>query len=198
MTGYPVDALLVVNVQNSFCHPDGAMYEPARPPLHDVEHVLQNIAAALAAARAAYTPVCFVRQCFQPGYADFGHRMPRLRDQLAMRGGLLAGSWDADFVDEVSPNPADLVIDACRADAFYNTPMESLLRSMAVRRLAVVGVTTNGAVETTARSAALRDFDVTVLADCTTSRTAQDRDTSLELLAAYEIADVALASPDLF
>jgi nicotinamidase-related amidase len=63
---------------------------------------------------------------------------------------------------------------------------------------AVAGVITNACVETSARSAAMRDYDVTVLADCTTSAQEQHRDMSLECLMAYSIASVRPFSPDLF
>jgi nicotinamidase-related amidase len=82
------------------------------------------------------------------------------------------------------------VVDKARLDAFYNTTLDTLPRSMGVKRVAAAGVVTNACVETTERAATMRDYHVTVLSDCTTSALEQHRATSLECLEAYNIASV--------
>jgi len=78
----PVDALLVIDMQNSFCNPDGIMYAALGPPLFEIEATVKATAAAVAAARAARVPVVFTRHQYQPGHADFGRLFAQFRELL--------------------------------------------------------------------------------------------------------------------
>jgi len=60
---------------------------------------------------------------------------------------------------------------------------------MTNRALLVVDMQ-NG-VETTVRSAFMRDFPVTVLADCCAAKTRRLHDLSIEVLTSYELAGIA-------
>jgi ureidoacrylate peracid hydrolase len=194
----PVDALLVIDMQNSFCHPDGAMYAALGEPLFDIDRVVKSTAAAVSAARAARLPVVFTRHQHQPDHADFGPLFPQFLGLLRARKGLLAGTWDVDVIDELDFAASDLVVDKARLDAFYNTSLDTLLRSMGVRRIAIAGIITNACVETTSRSAAMRDYGVAILSDCTTSGQQRHRDMSLECLETYNVAAVQPFSAELF
>jgi nicotinamidase-related amidase len=68
---YPVDALLVIDMQNSFCHPDEVMYDGLGEPMFEIGQTVKATAAAVAAARAARVPVVFTRHQYQAGHADF-------------------------------------------------------------------------------------------------------------------------------
>jgi ureidoacrylate peracid hydrolase len=194
----PVDALLIIDMQNSFCHPDGVMYDALGQPLFEIDETVKATAATVAAARAAQVPVVFTRHQYRSGHVDFGPLFPQFRDLLLAKQGLLARTWDADIIDDLELSPSDLVVDKARLDAFYNTSLDTLLRSMGIARIAVAGVITNACVETSTRAAAMRDYEVTVLSDCTTSGQEQHRAMSLECLEAYHIASVHPSSAELF
>ena len=104
---------------------------------------------------------------YLPNYTDGGllpnEFVPAMKDADA----LILGSWDAEIVDEVAPQPGDIVIDKARASSFYGTRLDPVLSSMQVRSLVLCGVTTNICVETTARDAGQRDFRVHVVSDAT-------------------------------
>jgi ureidoacrylate peracid hydrolase len=193
----PVDALLVIDMQNSFCHPGGVMYEALGQPLFEIEKTVAATAAAVASARAARVPIVFTRHQYQPGHADFGALFPEFLSLLRANDGLLAGTWDIDVVDELDVGSGDLIVDKPRLDAFHGTSLDILLRSMGVTRLAVAGIMTNACVETTTRAAAMRDYEVTVLSDCTTTGQERHRTMSLECLEAYHIAEVDRFTPDM-
>ena len=109
-------------------------------------------------------------------------------------GGTPAGSWDAEVVDELGCGPEDLVVDKVRFDAFQWTSLEPLLRGLRVTELTVCGVVTNLCVETTVRSAFMRDYPVTRLADCCAAKTRRLHELSLEVLTSYELAEIARIS----
>jgi len=79
------------------------------------------------------------------------------------------GSAGAAFVDGLDVRPSDVVVTKHRYDAFHGTPLDGYLSANGVTRLLVGGVATHVCVESTVRSAFDRDYDPTVLADCTAS-----------------------------
>jgi nicotinamidase-related amidase len=60
-----------------------------------------------------------------------------------------------------------------------------------VNALMICGVITNICVETTARSAFMRDFPVTLLADCCAAKSRRLHELSIEVLSSYELAEIA-------
>jgi nicotinamidase-related amidase len=138
--------------------------------------------------------VVFTRHVYRPGRADEGGALIRNSPALAGVNGLAAGCWDADVVDDLGCGPEDLVVDKVRFDAFQWTSLEPLLRGLGVTELIVCGVVTNLCVETTIRSAFMRDYPVTLLADCCAAKTRRLHELSIEVLTSYELADIARIS----
>jgi nicotinamidase-related amidase len=183
-------ALLVVDMQNGFCHPEGSFPKIGRG-LDGAMEAVANAAVAVGQARAAGIPVVFTRHRYRPGRPDEGAALIRNSPELAGVSGLAAGTWDAGVCAELGCGPDDLVVDKVRFDAFQWTSLEPLLRGLDVTALMICGVVTNICVETTARSAFMRDFPVTLLADCCAAKTRRLHELSVEVLSSYELAEIA-------
>jgi ureidoacrylate peracid hydrolase len=183
-------ALLVVDMQNGFCHPEGSFPRIGRG-LEGAMEAVANAATAVGQARAAAVPVVFTRHVYRPGRPDEGAALVRNSPELAGVAGLAGGTWDGDVCDELGCAPDDLVVDKVRFDAFQWTSLEPLLRGLNVTALMICGVVTNICVETTARSAFMRDFPVTLLADCCAAKTRRLHELSIEVLSSYELAEIA-------
>jgi nicotinamidase-related amidase len=183
-------ALLVVDMQNGFCHPEGSFPRIGRG-LEGAMEAVANAAVAVGQARAAAIPVVFTRHVYRPGRPDEGAALTRNSPELAGVSGLADGTWDADVCAELGCAPDDLVVDKVRFDAFQWTSLEPLLRGLDVTALMICGVVTNICVETTARSAFMRDFPVTLLADCCAAKTRRLHELSVEVLSSYELAEIA-------
>ena len=183
-------ALLVVDMQNGFCHPDGSFPRIGRG-LEGAMEAVATAATAVGQARAEGISVVFTRHVYRPGRPDEGAALIRNSPELAGVSGLAAGTWDADVCAELGCGPDDLVVDKVRFDAFQWTSLEPLLRGLGVTALMICGVVTNICVETTARSAFMRDFPVTLLADCCAAKTRRLHELSVEVLSSYELAGIA-------
>jgi nicotinamidase-related amidase len=186
-------ALLVVDMQNGFCHPDGSFPKIGRG-LEGAMEAVANAAIAVRAARRASIPVVFTRHVYRPGRPDEGAALIRNSPELAGVGGLAGQSWDAQVCDELGCGPEDLVVDKVRFDAFQWTSLEPLLRGLHVTDLMICGVVTNICVESTARSAFMRDFPVTLLEDCCAAKTRRLHELAIEVLSSYELAEIASIS----
>jgi nicotinamidase-related amidase len=77
-----------------------------------------------------------------------------------------AGTWGAEFIEGLRPEPGEAVITKHRFGAFASTGLDQLLRARGISSLVVAGVTTNCCVETTAREAVMREFSLIVVEDC--------------------------------
>jgi len=183
-------ALLVIDMQNAFCHPDGS-FAQLDMGLEGALEAVANAAVAVGQARRAGIPVVYTRHVYRPGRADEGQALKRNSPELASLEGLAATSWDAQVIDELGCRPDDLVVDKVRFDAFQWTSLEPLLRGLGVTELIICGVVTNLCVESTVRSAFMRDFPVTLLADCCAAKTRRLHELSLEVLSSYELAGIA-------
>jgi ureidoacrylate peracid hydrolase len=183
-------ALLVVDMQNGFCHPDGSFPRIGRG-LEGAMDAVARAAMAVAQARAADVPVVFTRHVYRPGRPDEGAALIRNSPELAGVAGLADGTWDGEVCAELGCGPDDLVVDKVRFDAFQWTSLEPLLRGLGVTALLICGVVTSICVETTARSAFMRDFPVTLLADCCAAKTRRLHELSIEVLSSYELAEIA-------
>lgn len=158
-------ALLVVDVQNDFCHEDG-FFAGRGFDVSPCARAAERLLPVIAAARDAGLHVAWTMSTNSdpPTY-----RLPPLR----FRGGdgrpadqFVPGSWGWQLVDGLAPRAEELVVRKPRYDAFLRTTLEDDLRARGVDTLLVGGVITNCCVDTTARSAFMRGFDVLVLEDC--------------------------------
>ena len=78
-----------------------------------------------------------------------------------------APSWQID--DSVAPSPGELVLNKTSSGALNSTMLDQTLRNMEIESLIVCGVTTDVCVETTARDAADRGFQVIIAEDACTA-----------------------------
>lgn len=75
-----------------------------------------------------------------------------------------------DFVAEVAPAPADILIPKYQASAFHGTPLTSHLVGLGVDTVIVTGCTTSGCIRATAVDACALNFKVVVPEDAVYDR----------------------------
>ena len=161
-------ALVVIDMQNAFVHDKGTL---------GVSGVDTKRLSAIAPALAKLAGRCQdagmpVIWTIQEHFAvDALRARKKLAAHTAKRKQIaaLAGSWDAEIIDELKAmaavNPS-FVIRKHRFGAFHATRLEQLLRMLGTQTLFIAGTTTNACVETTIREAYLRDYDVVAVTDC--------------------------------
>ena len=157
-------AVLVVDMQNDYCHPDGIVARDGAS-VENVAAMLPNLQRLLAGARRAGVPVVFARM------ANTEHTLSDVqneqRQRRKRRHPCIEGTWGANFWG-VAPEPGEAVVTKHRFSAFIGTDLDLILRSRGIRSLIVTGVATNVCVESTARDAFMMDYYVVFMADCTT------------------------------
>ena len=79
------------------------------------------------------------------------------------------GTWEAQVIDELKPQPQDYLIPKFRWSAFYQTYLELALRNRNVNTLVVSGGSTDVGVASTAYAARDLDFNLVIVSDACTS-----------------------------
>ncbi len=105
--------------------------------------------AVLASARELGVPIFYTRVCFGDGYQELVANNP-LFELTAQKKALLDGSPGAAIVPELAPRPDDVVINHTRVAATHGTNLIEQLRARDITSVAILGVSTNVSVESTA------------------------------------------------
>ena len=168
-------ALVAVDLQNDFCHPDGWLASIGV----DVSGAATPVAALTAALpplRAAGVPVVWLNWGNRPDRANLPPGVRHVYDPDGASTGigdplpggshvLELGSWSAGLVDELVPEPGDLHVAKYRMSGFPDTPLDSVLRNLRVDTLLFAGVNTDQCVLATLTDAANLGYDVVLVED---------------------------------
>jgi ureidoacrylate peracid hydrolase len=170
-------ALIVVDMQNAYASPGGYL-DLAGFDISGAAPAIEKIRQAADAARATGMPVIFFQNGWDPDYVEAGgpgspnwhksHALKTMRRRPELQGKLLAkGGWDYELVQALPPQPGDILIEKPRYSAFFNTNLDSLLRSRGIRSLVFTGIATNVCVESTLRDSFFLEYFSVVLHDAT-------------------------------
>jgi len=164
-------AVVVVDMQNGFCHPDGSLYAPGS------EEAIEPCAALVDRARDAGAPVVFTRDVHPPEQFEDAHYY----DEFDRWGEhVLEDSWEAQLVEELDPTEEDLVVVKHTYDAFHRTQLGGHLDAHGIDDLVICGTLANVCVLHTASSAGLRDFRPVLVEDAVGAIEEDHREYALE------------------
>jgi nicotinamidase-related amidase len=143
-------ALVVVDMQNDFVKPDGALNVP------DAPETVPRIRALLETARQRGVHVAFTQDTHREDDPEWDNWPAHVR----------AGTWGWEIIDELQPQPGELVCQKSRYSGFYGTWLDHHLSQVwDVDYTVVVGTVSNICVLHTAAGAGLRFMRVIVPAD---------------------------------
>lgn len=170
-------ALITIDLQILDAHRDGWMGRLADEQnlshvlaerWEGIDRILPTVAEVQAAFRAARQEVIHVRTGFRTrDHRDAGRAyMPDPKSDLVERT-----ARDDEFLPEVGPVGDEMVFTKTSASAFNSTDLDDVLRRMGIHTIILTGIVTDGCVELTARDAADRGYDVTLVSDgCSAGR----------------------------
>ncbi|WP_186580124.1 cysteine hydrolase family protein [Aquibacillus kalidii] len=170
-------ALLLVNLQNAFLHPEGALSKAGLDGTR-LNKVIDPIRQLKEAFQVKKRPVIYMQHTQRPNGADVGllnDLLPSFQDlEFSMEG-----TWDCEFIDQLKPDESDYIVKKHRFSSFYQTDLEDLLVKLNVDTLVIAGVPTNVCVESTVRDAYYRDYKIYVPQEATASYTEEQEQWSL-------------------
>lgn len=170
-------AIIVIDMQNDFCTTGGWVdhiggdYQSDRSPIEPLRKLLP-------ALREASVPVIWVNWGNRPDLANMPPNQIHLYKPNGQgtglgdplpdnRGNVLEkDSWAAAVVDELQPEPQDILVDKHRISGFWDTPLDSILRNLGVRTILFAGVNTDQCVLHSLTDANFLGYGCVLLEDC--------------------------------
>lgn len=170
-------ALLVIDMQNDFCHPQGWLAHigvditPARAPIAPLQRLLPRL-------RSHAVPILWVNWGNRPDLLNVGAATRHVYNPTGVGVGLgdplptnqarvlEAGSWAAAVVDELKIEPGDVCVDKYRMSGFWDTPLQSILQNLGRTTLLFAGVNIDQCVLATLQDASFLNYDCILLSDC--------------------------------
>jgi ureidoacrylate peracid hydrolase len=173
-------ALIVVDMQNDFCHPEGWFAQKglgtkaARQPIPVLQKLLpawRQAGGALVwlnwgirADRANLSPTIHLkgkRTANGVGYAE--------ASPIDHGPSLVQGSWGAQVIDELTVAPGDITVHKHRLSGFWDNEFDSVLRQHGITTLLFAGINTDRCVFSTLQDGAFLGYDCVLLQDaCST------------------------------
>lgn len=170
-------AVLALHFQNEVLHPSGKI----RLGVAEEERRRRTVDQATAYLRDARTrglPVIHVRIAFPIGHRGVLTNAPIFRD-VVEAGAMEEGSWGSEFYESLEPLSGEDIVTHSRVNAFFDSPLEQILRRKGVTTLIMAGVATNSVVEHSARHAADIGYRVIVAADACSAASEAVHDAAL-------------------
>lgn len=159
-------AVLVIDMLNDFCMPGGAMVLPG------YERLIAPQRAVMDSARTAGSPIVFLADAHRTNLA-------RDREFLKRTPHCFEGSWGARIIEELEPQPEDLIVTKRRYSGFFNTDLDLTLKDLAVETVIAMGVVTNICVRSTVHDAFFHGYGVVVPEDCVAATGPREQESSL-------------------
>lgn len=169
-------ALIVVDMQDEFVKPGWTPYwVPA------ATRIVPRLTALMVECRDAAIPVVYTafaathRRLDRPFSGAFmPNRYPGVQDDEWFRDGRI---WH-----QLAPHPDDVVIFKPSYGAFYDTPLQTILRNLNRDTIIVAGTLTNFCCGTTARQGYERGFNVVLGSDVTATDDPELQEAELSVL----------------
>jgi len=157
-------ALLTIDLQNDFLHPDGAYGRAgqASAAISALPARIKPLVDALRTKGGTYISAQFTLVPGQGGEPLIAPHLKKLRPFLD-KGDFAPGQFGHALVDELAE--ADYTVEKVAYSAFYQTRLEYILRALGIDTLIVGGIVTNGGVASTVRDAHLRNVHTVLLSD---------------------------------
>ena len=185
------NCLLVIDVQNDYCHDQGAFGQMGIP-LQGIQSMVRRLVPFIEEVRQTGVMVIFIRNQHSE-WDDSPTWLTRRRRRGAQKvvPVCVEGSWGTEFY-QVNPTPADRVVVKHRYSAFIDTDLDLILRSRKISSLVLTGVATNVCVESTARHGFMKDYRVTLVEDCCAATSPEEHQGTLLNIGKF-FGDVARA-----
>jgi ureidoacrylate peracid hydrolase len=169
-------ALIVVDMQNSFCKKGGVFDYLGRLDETKVKKIISTDKKIIEACRRKGIRVVYLRMGYRPDLANAGGRespnyykelgLVAMRQHRELSGKFLVrGTKDWEIIDELKPEPGDSIVDKHRYSGFVNTDLDGILRTYNIKHLLFIGLATNVCVESTLREAFFHEYFPVLVSD---------------------------------
>ena len=168
-------AIIVVDMQNAFVR-KGGYFDLFGIDVSATEKIIEPCRNIVSKARVRGVKILYFQMAYSPDLFDTGpkdspashksqsliqiRQNPELKDKFCV-----SGSWGAEIIEELKPEPGDIVIKKQKYDGFIGTNLDIILRTLGIKYLVFIGTATNICVESTLRRSFFLDYFPILVSD---------------------------------
>lgn len=173
-------ALVLIEFQNDFTTEGGVLHDAVKGVMARTE-MLAKTQQLVEKARASGVTIMHAPITFAEGYGEITRHPYGILKGVVDGNAFVKGKWGAAIVDELTPQPGDIVVEGKRGlDTFASTNLDFMLRSKGIQTVVLGGFLTNCCVESTMRSAYENGYEVITVTDCTAATSEEEHDNALK------------------
>src|ERR1700728_1056461 len=173
-------ALVLIEYQNDFTSEGGTLHQAVKPVM-DSSNMLANTVETVAKARKLGATIVYAPITFTDDYHELSPTPYGILKGVVDSKSFRQGTWGAQIVDALKPEPGDIVIEGKRGlDGFATTNLDFILRGRGISTIALGGFLTNCCVESTMRTGYEKGYDVITLKDCTATVSEEEQRAAVE------------------
>jgi nicotinamidase-related amidase len=193
---FPLDlartALVVIDLQNDFCHPDGYCGTQLQANLTAIQTMLPQVQRAITWAQQQHLLTLYTRESHLPDLCDVSpSKAQRYRNAGYPIGShgqmgrfLIRGESGTRLLAELQPLATDWQIDKTAQSIFVGTDLAARLQTQGITHLLFTGVTTPCCVLASYRQASDLGFYCLLLEDCCAALTPAEHQAAIAVLLA--------------
>ncbi|MEC8321572.1 MAG: cysteine hydrolase [Planctomycetota bacterium] len=169
-------ALLLIGFQRDYFDPDGILYGVVEEQLRSND-TLANTLRLIDACKDTEMTMVRTPLVFSEDYGELENPIGILKTIREVEA-FKAGTRGAETIDAITAygDRIDEIRGKLGFNAFAHTDLESMLRERGIGSVVIAGCVTSICINATALHAFEAGFDVTVLSDCTSSRTGVEQE----------------------
>lgn len=170
-------AIMVIDMQNASVR-KGGMLDLIGIDISGTQKIIEPIKEITNIARARGCKVIYIAKRHPSDMSDTGgpnspvwykdtalnilREHPEWRDRLTLRN-----TWGAEIIKELDPQEGDIIVETMRYSAFFQTNLDTILKTYDIKYLVFTGATIGMCVEATIRDAYYLGYFPILVADAT-------------------------------
>ena len=154
-------ALLVIDMQNDYCHPSGKMAKVVKHDISPITKMIPRLNAFIEQAREMKIPIVFTQMTDSANFVPENARRKIL--ELGDIELTKPCTWGYDLL--IKPAKGEFVFEKNYPDAMTSKKLVSYLKKNKFDTLIITGVNTHACVDSTVRSAFSLGFNIIVPSD---------------------------------
>ncbi|WP_372859670.1 cysteine hydrolase [Pseudoalteromonas sp.] len=164
-------ALLLIGFQNDYFSKKGILNSLISESSH-ITGVLENTFKLIETHSDKFKTIISTPICFTDDYSELTNPVGIL-NAIKEAGAFKKGTFGAEEIAQIKEldNIITTIPGKRGLNAFSNTKLETYLRELNIDHIVLSGTVTSICIDSTGRAAHEKGFNVTVLTDCTSSRT---------------------------
>ncbi len=173
-------AVVLIEYQNDFTSEGGTLHDAVKPVMNST-NMLANTLETVKKARELGATIVHAPITFTDDYHELTPEPYGILKGVVDSKSFRKGSWGSEIVDELQPQPQDIVVEGKRGlDGFASTNLDFVLRSRGITDIALGGFLTNCCVESTMRTGYEKGYNVITLKDCTAALSEEEQRLAVE------------------